>query len=120
MFRRVRKGRTVGEVRGDRIAGCLRTPQGGSSVQFLVDGRHDDIRIRPLTGREYARLQGAWRFPIDVGRRQAQLGFGDAVCVPAVRWLVDHAFGFILGKDAVPSGIQLRLAEPAATYAVGI
>ena len=120
MFRRVRKGRTVGEVRGDRIAGCLRTPQGGSSVQFLVDCRHDDIRIRPLTGREYARLQGAWRFPIDVRRRQAQLGFGDAVCVPAVRWLVDHAFGFILGKDAMPSGIQLRLAEPAATYAVGI
>ena len=31
--------RTVGEVRDDEIANCLRTPQGGGSVQFLVDCR---------------------------------------------------------------------------------
>ena len=119
MFRRVRNGRTVGEVRSDHIAGCLRTPQGGSSVQFLVDCRRGETRIRPLTGREYARLQGASEFPIHVGRRQAQLGFGDAVCVPAVEWLVDHAFGFLLGKEATPRGVQLRLAEQSARYAVG-
>ena len=35
MFRRRRNGRTVGELRPDRLAGCLRTHQGGSSVQFL-------------------------------------------------------------------------------------
>jgi len=120
MFRRVRAGRTVGEVRADMIAGCLRTPQGGSSVQFLVDCRNGESRIRPLTGRAYARLQGAWRFPISVGRRQAQMGFGDAVCVPAVRWLVNYAFGFIVGGDAQPKGLQMRLAEPEASYAVGI
>ena len=119
MFRRVRGGKTVAELRGDRIAGCLRTPQGGSSVQFLVDCRRGETRIRPLTGREYARLQGAPQFPISVGRRQAQLGFGDAVCVPAVRWLVDHALGFMVGNAAMPRGIQLRLAEPAAQYALG-
>ena len=96
MFRRRRHGRTVGEVRGDRIAGCLRTPQGGSSVQFLVDCRGGKPRIRPLTGREYARLQGATNFPIRVGDRQAQMGFGDAVCVPALRWLVQHAFAHVL------------------------
>ena len=117
MYRRVRNGRTVSEVRGDRIAGCLRTPQGGSSVQFLIDCRHGDEKIRPLTGREYARLQGAVGFPIHVGRRQAQLGFGDAVCVPAVRWLVDHAFGFLLEERPLPSGFQLRCAEPAMAYA---
>ena len=93
MFRRRRHGRTVGELRPDRLAGCLRTPQGGSSVQFLVDCRSETPRIRPLTGREYARLQGADSFPIEVGDRQARLGFGDAVCVQAVRWLVRHAFG---------------------------
>ena len=92
MFRRRRHGRTVGELRPDRLAGCLRTPQGGSSVQFLVDCRSGTPRIRPLTGREYARLQGADSFPIEVGDRQARLGFGDAVCVQAVRWLVQHAF----------------------------
>ncbi len=119
MYRRVRNGRTVAEVRSDNIAGCLRTPQGGSSVQFLVDCRSGDTRIRPLTGREYARLQGASEFPINVGRRQAQLGFGDAVCVPAVQWLVYYAFGHMLGNTATASGVQLRLAEPTAQYAVG-
>jgi len=89
---RRRHGRTVGELRPDRLAGCLRTPQGGSSVQFLVDCRSGAPRIRPLTGREYARLQGADSFPIKVNDRQARLGFGDAVCVQAVRWLVHHAF----------------------------
>ena len=97
MYRRRRGGRTVGEVRSDEIAGCLRTPQGGSSVQFLIDCRRGNVRIRPLTGREYARLQGADSFPIHVGDRQARMGFGDAVCVPAVRWLVQHAFAHLVG-----------------------
>ena len=119
MYRRVRRGRTVCEVRTDGIAGCLPTPQGGSSVQFLIDCRGTGPRIRPLTGREYARLQGAADFPINVNRRQAQLGFGDAVCVPAVRWLVDHAFGFLLGEEHRGTGFQLRLAQPLATYAAG-
>ena len=114
MFRRVRNGKTVGELRDDCIAGCLRTPQGGSSVQFLVDARHEQLRIRPLTGFEYARLQGANDYPIEVGRRQAQLGFGDAVCVPAVRWLVDHAFGFLIGDRPQPQSRQLDFFERVA------
>ena len=101
MYRRRRGKRTVGEVRPDEIAGCLRTPQGGSSVQFLVDCRSGAPRIRPLTGVEYARLQGAWSFPVNVGDRQARMGFGDAVCVPAVRWLVQHAFAHL--SDPLPA-----------------
>lgn len=100
MYRRRRNGRTVGEVRDDCLACCLRTPQGGSSVQFLVDCRSGSPRIRPLSGREYARLQGAAEFPIHVRDRQAQMGFGDAVCVPAVRWLVRHAFGHVVAGPA--------------------
>ncbi|MCY3921910.1 MAG: DNA (cytosine-5-)-methyltransferase [Chloroflexi bacterium] len=111
MYRRVRQGRTVGEIRGDSIAGCLRTAIGGSSVQFLVDCRIGRPRIRPLTGREYARLQGASDFPITVGRRQAQNGFGDAVCVPAVKWLINHAFGFLLQDIAQPAPVQTRFAD---------
>ena len=117
MFRRVRAGRTVGEVRPDRLAGCLRTPYGGSSVQFLVDCRSGAARIRPLNGREYARLQGAGDFPIDVGDRQAWLGFGDAVCVPAVRWLVANALGFLCGHERPAADAQLRLLERGAPYA---
>ena len=119
MFRRVRAGRTVGEVRGDRLAGCLRTPFGGSSVQFLVDCREGSPRIRPLTGREYARLQGADDFPIQVGNRQAFLGFGDAVCVPAVRWLVFHALGFLTQSAMTPNGAQLRMHDREAAYVAG-
>ena len=120
MFRRVRKGRTVGEVRGDRLAGCLRTPFGGSSVQFLVDCRDGTPRIRPLSGREYARLQGAGDFPIEVGNRQAFLGFGDAVCVPAVRWLVHHALGFLIQTTATPNGAQMRMHDREPAYVAGL
>ena len=117
MFRRVRAGRTVGEVRADQLAGCLRTPHGGSSVQFLVDCRQGTVKIRPLNGREYARLQGAWDFPIEVTDRQAWLGFGDAVCVPAVRWLVAHALGFLCGDEQPAAEAQLRLLDQGAPYA---
>ena len=117
MFRRVRHGRTVGEVRADRLAGCLRTPYGGSSVQFLVDCRSGGVRIRPLNGREYARLQGAGDFPIAVSDRQAWLGFGDSVCVPAVRWLVAHALGFLCGAERSTLEAQLRLLDQGAPYA---
>lgn len=118
MYRRVRSGRTVGELRSDSIAGCLRTANGGSSVQFLVDCRGDRPRIRPLTGREYARLQGAGDFPISVGRRQAQSGFGDAVCVPAVSWLVDHAFGFLFQDLSRREPVQTRFANDHAEAVV--
>ncbi len=118
MFRRVRAGRTVGEARSDRLAGCLRTPFGGSSVQFLIDCRDGAARIRPLNGREYARLQGAGDFPIDVGDRQAWLGFGDAVCVPAVRWLVTHALGFLV-CDATPGGAESRTPDRQLAHVAG-
>ncbi|MDE2988608.1 MAG: DNA cytosine methyltransferase [Chloroflexota bacterium] len=111
MYRRVRHGTTVGEIRSDSIAGCLRTANGGSSVQFLVDCRGDRPRIRPLTGREYSRLQGAGGFPISVGRRQAQNGFGDAVCVPAVSWLVDHAFGPLFQDLSQHEPVRTRFAN---------
>ena len=117
MYRRVRRGRTVGELRSDTIAGCLRTANGGSSVQFLVDCRSGQPRIRPLSGREYARLQGAGAFPISVGRRQAQNGFGDAVCVPAVRWLVDHAFGYLLQEFSRREPVRTRFADDRSTAA---
>ena len=117
MYRRRRHKRTVGEVRSDVIAGCLRTPQGGSSVQFLVDCRSGRPRIRPLTGIEYARLQGAGSFPVNVGDRQAQMGFGDAVCVPAVRWLVRYAFPHLVDAPAAPKNLQMRFSEPTDAYA---
>ncbi|MEM6439646.1 MAG: DNA cytosine methyltransferase, partial [Pseudomonadota bacterium] len=79
------------EVRFD-LAGCLRTPAGGSSRQTLVicepDGR---VRLRLLSGREAARLMGLpddYRLP--EGYTQAYKLAGDGVAVPAARWIAAH------------------------------
>jgi DNA (cytosine-5)-methyltransferase 1 len=89
-YRRTREGVAVWEVRGDEIAGCLRTARGGSSKQALVQMGRGRVRARWMTSTEYARLMGADQYRV-TGLRdsQALFGFGDAVCVPAVAWLAD-------------------------------
>ena len=88
-FRRRRAEGQRAEVRSDDIAGCLRTAVGGSGKQFMVAAGNASIRMRTLTAREYARLQGVPdRFPIAAKtERQSLSAFGDAVCVPVVSWL---------------------------------
>lgn len=91
VYRRVRSGVTRAEVRDDGIAGCLRTPRGGSSRQIVIAGRNGRLRARFMTPREYARLMGVPdSYVVDVPVNQALWGFGDAVCVPAVRWLGEN------------------------------
>ncbi|MEX2473643.1 DNA cytosine methyltransferase, partial [Marinobacter sp.] len=46
------------EVRFDDVAGCLRTPAGGSSRQVIMVVERDSIRSRLLSTREAARLMG--------------------------------------------------------------
>ena len=92
VFRRVRvqpdgSKRSMGELRTDGIAGCLRTPKGGSGRQILVKAGYDQFRVRLVTPRECARLMGAEDFEIVVPDNQAYFGFGDAVCVPAITWI---------------------------------
>ncbi len=90
-YRRTRGGRSVWEIRGDRISGCLRTTRGGSSKQAVVEGGGGGLRVRWMTAREYARLQGAPDFDLgSATEAQASFAMGDAVCVPAVRWLAEH------------------------------
>ena len=87
VFRRVRAGRSMGELRTDGIAGCLRTPRGGSGRQILFCAGHGQYRVRLLTPRECARLMGADDYNISVPLNQALFGFGDAVCVPVIQWI---------------------------------
>lgn len=88
VYRRMRGGRSRAELRADDIAGCLRTPRGGSSRQVVVVVGQGSYRARFMTPREYARLQGVPdSFPITVPDNQALFGFGDAVCVPAIEWI---------------------------------
>ena len=82
-FRRVRRDGQRTEVRFDGLAGCLRTPRGGSGKQIVVAAGAGRLRMRWMSPREYARLQGAPDFPLIGGRNQQLFGFGDAVCVPA-------------------------------------
>jgi DNA (cytosine-5)-methyltransferase 1 len=87
VFRRVRNGRSMAELRTDGIAGCLRTPRGGSGRQILFAAGKGQFTVRLLTPRECARLMGADDFVVDVPLNQALFGFGDAVCVPVIEWI---------------------------------
>jgi len=86
-FRRTRRGAARLEVRTDGLAGCLRTPRGGSGRQIVVRSEGGRVMMRWMTSVEYARLQGAEHCGAVVSERQALFGYGDAVCVPAVSWL---------------------------------
>lgn len=89
VFRRVRHGRSMAELRTDGVAGCLRTPRGGSGRQILFVAGQGQYAVRLLTPRECARLMGAAAFKIDpeLSLNKALFGFGDAVCVSVVEWI---------------------------------
>ena len=90
VFRRVRAGGSMAELRTDGTAGCLRTPRGGSGRQILFVAGAGRFAVRLLTARECARLMGADDFKLNVPLNQALFGFGDAICVPVVRWIADN------------------------------
>ena len=95
-FRRVRNGKTVAEIRNDGIAGCLRTPRGGSARQILIKAGFGKVFIRLLSPTECARLMGADNFKINVTLNQALFGFGDAVAVPVIQWIAENYLNPIL------------------------
>ena len=91
-FRRVRaeRGHKVQrlELRFDGLAGCLRTPSGGSSRQYGIVCEAGIVRARRLTGREAARLMGVPdTYVLPRGETAALKLMGDAVAVPVVRAL---------------------------------
>jgi len=76
------------EVRFDGIAGCLRTPVGGSSRQTVIVVENGTVRTRLLSPREAARLMGVPdSYPLPCSYNEAYHVFGDGVAVPVVRWL---------------------------------
>ena len=90
-YKRTRAGKQVLEARFDGIAGCLRTPEGGSSRQLLILKRNGEIRTRLITVREAARLMGApERFVIPGGYNDGYKAMGDAVAAPVAAYLGRH------------------------------
>jgi DNA (cytosine-5)-methyltransferase 1 len=89
------------EVRFDGLAGCLRTPRGGSSRQVILVVEGGRVRTRLLSPREAARLMGlpdSYRLP--AAATAALHVAGDGVAAPVVRWLADRLLEPLLGEAA--------------------
>jgi DNA (cytosine-5)-methyltransferase 1 len=115
VFRRVRNERSMAELRIDGIAGCLRTPRGGSGRQILFAAGKGRFAVRLLTPRECARLMGANDFIIKVPLNQALFGFGDAVCVPVIEWIAHNYLNQVWEQDYAPQK-NLKIAETNVSY----
>ncbi|MEM9699584.1 MAG: DNA cytosine methyltransferase [Pseudomonadota bacterium] len=94
------QNRQRAEVRFDGLAGCLRTPAGGSSRQtvLIVEGKR--TRARLLSSLEAARLMGlpdSYQMPTSYN--QAYKVAGDGVAVPVVRYLDQALFQPLLRAD---------------------
>jgi DNA (cytosine-5)-methyltransferase 1 len=88
------------EARFDDLAGCLRTPAGGSSRQsiLVIDGER--VRSRLLSPREAARLMGlddSYRLPERYN--DAYHVCGDGVCAPVVRYIAETILEPILAAN---------------------
>lgn len=76
------------EVRFDDVAGCLRTPAGGSSRQLIIVVDGNKIRSRLISSRETARLMGLpEKYVLPKNYNEAYHLTGDGVVVPVVRHL---------------------------------
>ncbi|MCG8917887.1 DNA (cytosine-5-)-methyltransferase [Actinokineospora sp. PR83] len=117
----VRRGRRRGlreqifNLRADDLASCLRTPKGGSSIQFVVQLTRGDVKVRRILGIESGRLQGVGLpslspdFVFPQSEQDALFGFGDAVCVPAVRWVFKHSIESYLTEVKIGAPEQTRM-----------
>ncbi len=89
------------EIRFDKIAGCLRTPAGGSSRQLIMRVTGEKTESRLLSARETARLMGlndSYRLP--KAYNEAYHLTGDGVAVPVVVFLRNKLFEPILNSNS--------------------
>jgi DNA (cytosine-5)-methyltransferase 1 len=87
------------EARFDDIAGCLRTPAGGSSRQLLLIVEGESVKSRLISARETARLMGLpdeYRLPENYN--EAYHLTGDGVVVPVVQHIAEHLLEPILAR----------------------
>ena len=113
VFRRMRQGRSMAELRVDGLAGCLRTPRGGSGRQIIFKAGFGRYQARLVTAREAARLMGAGDFRISGSLNDALFGFGDAVCADAIEWIATYYLDPLVNE--LIRGAPLRAASEAET-----
>lgn len=104
IYRRTRNGVQRAEVRFDGIAGCLRTPAGGSSRQTIMVVKGPLIRSRLISPREMARLMGLpENYKLPDRYNDAYHLMGDGVAVPVVAHLREHILSSIMSANALTS-----------------
>jgi len=92
------------EVRFDGLAGCLRTPAGGSSRQLIIVIEGNKVRSRLISSRETARLMGlSDDYSLPEKYNEAYHLTGDGVVVPVVRHLAEHIFEPIILQNSQKS-----------------
>ncbi|MGF1463013.1 MAG: DNA cytosine methyltransferase [Maricaulaceae bacterium] len=96
------------ELRFDGLAGCLRTPAGGSSVQMVVEVRpHAPPRFRTLSPEEAKRLMGLpERYRLPSGQSNGLKVLGDGVAVPVVAWLSQHLLRPLAGASPIAAAAE--------------
>jgi DNA (cytosine-5)-methyltransferase 1 len=117
VYRRTRldeRGKHVqrAEIRFDDVAGCLRTPAGGSSRQtiLLVEGAR--VRSRLLTAVECARLMGLTQsYLLPVNENEAYHLVGDGVVVPVVRYLAEGLLEPMIIRSLPAAEVRRGLPE---------
>lgn len=93
------------EIRFDDVAGCLRTPSGGSSRQTIMVVEGKSVRSRLLSPREAARLMGLDDdYILPDSYNEAYHLAGDGVAVPVVRFLAENIFEPLLSAVRENSG----------------
>lgn len=91
LYKRTRQGVQRAEVRFDDVAGCLRTPSGGSSRQRVLVVKGQRVRSRLVSPREVARLMGLPDdYELPSNYNEAYHLAGDGLVVPAVAHLASH------------------------------
>ena len=87
-YRRTRNGKQCLELRFDGVAGCLRTPEGGSSKQFLIVKQNGKVQARLFSPREAARLMGAPdSYILPDTYNDGYRAMGDAVAMPVATFI---------------------------------
>lgn len=96
------------EIRFDNIAGCLRTPVGGSSRQTIMIVEGNKVQSRLLSAREAARLMGLPEdFTLPKNYNEAYHLAGDGVVVPVIRHIAESILEPVL---VAPKAIHRNVA----------
>jgi DNA (cytosine-5)-methyltransferase 1 len=102
------------EVRFDDVAGCLRTPAGGSSRQVIMVVEGKKVRTRLISARETARLMGLDEsYKLPKSYNEAYHLTGDGVVVHVVRHLAEHVFEPLLAhssEEVAPGSDSIKAA----------